>query len=127
MDNHSKIKYDLLGEPIGTASNKLRKMVLFQLIRKAGLDNCFQCGEVIDNIDNFSIEHKVPWQSANDPIKSFYDLDNIAFSHLHCNISNARKEKAGHGHIRTYINGCRCLECRAVNAERVRRQSHFGD
>jgi len=90
-DSNNQNKYNLLGEPIGTASNKLKKAILFNLARKLGLDICFHCNEKIESVDNFSIEHKIPWQSSRNPIESFYDLDNIAFSHLHCNISSARK------------------------------------
>lgn len=93
MDKNNKTKFDLLGEPIGTASNKLRKAIIFEMMQKLERDTCFQCGEEIESVDDLSIEHKVPWQSAEDPIKSFYDLDNIAFSHIHCNI------RAGNKHV----------------------------
>jgi hypothetical protein len=91
MNNGNKYKYNLLGEPIGTATAKLRKSILFKLIQMLDLDICFQCGKKIETVDDFSIEHKVPWQSANNPRDTFYDLNNIAFSHLHCNITNANK------------------------------------
>jgi hypothetical protein len=38
-----------------------------------------------------SIEHKEAWMGAADPLASFFDLENIAFSHLSCNCSAASK------------------------------------
>jgi hypothetical protein len=91
MDRNNKTKFDLLGEPIGTATAKLRKTILFKLIQETNKDICFQCGERIESVDDLSIEHKVPWQSSNNPKQAFYDLDNISFSHLHCNIQSANR------------------------------------
>jgi len=85
MNDGNKNKDRLLGEPHGTASNRLKKMILFSLLVKAGTNICFQCGENIEKVEDLSIEHKEPWMIAKNPIQSFYDLDNIAFSHLLCN------------------------------------------
>jgi len=90
MSNNEN-KYKLLGEPHGTAVAKLKKSLLFKFVKELNLDTCFRCGEKIDDISNFSIEHKIDWQSAKNPIETFYDLDNIAFSHLKCNIVSANK------------------------------------
>jgi uncharacterized protein YnzC (UPF0291/DUF896 family) len=92
MNRNNKIKYDLLGEPFGTASAKLRKALLFQMAQELNRDICFRCKEKIDDISNFSIEHKIAWQSSENPIETFYDLNNIAFSHLDCNIAAANKK-----------------------------------
>lgn len=114
MDRSNKKKNDQLGMPVGTASNRLRKMIIFDYVQKCGHDKCFQCGEKIDNIDNFSIEHKVPYLDSEDPVKLFFDIDNIAFSHLSC---NSRASRPGerfvkeHGTFISYNNGCRCDEC----------------
>ena len=86
MNNSNKKKYDLLGVPFGTANNKLRKLILFDLIKKLGYDVCFQCGKKIEYAEELSIEHKIPWQSSDRPIEMFFSLENIGFSHLHCNI-----------------------------------------
>jgi hypothetical protein len=67
-----------------TATNKLRKQVLFKYVRMAGHDVCYRCGEVISNVDDFTIDHKNPWL-YEDP-NLFWDLDNISFSHRKCNI-----------------------------------------
>ncbi len=82
----NRIKNRLLGMPHGTASNRLRKMLLWQMIQEARRNYCFRCNTRIDSIDDLSIEHKKPWQSAPDPKARFFDLTNIAFSHLRCNI-----------------------------------------
>lgn len=92
MNNNNKIKSKLLGMPFGTASGRLRKAILFNLVQKLEEDICFRCGEKIENIDNFSIEHKEAWQKTDNPVESFFDLDNIAFSHLRCNIIAGEKK-----------------------------------
>ena len=57
------------------------------------LDSCFHCNKNIRNIENFSIEHKIPWLYSSDPRKLFFDLKNIGFSHLSCNIGARRLGK----------------------------------
>jgi len=84
-------KSELLGMPFGTAAGRLRKNVLYQLVCALNLNYCFRCGAEIDTERGLSIEHKEPWQSAENPIEMFFDLDNIAFSHLGCNSSAARQ------------------------------------
>lgn len=86
----SKKKSDLLGENFSTASSKLKKLIMFDLIQKLELDTCYRCSLKIENVETLSVEHTVSWQSADDPVQSFYDLDKIAFSHLKCNISAER-------------------------------------
>jgi len=87
------VKDKLLGMPHGTASNRLRKMILWRMVQELGEDNCFRCGQQIKDVDDLSIEHKEPWQSADDPRAVFFDLENIAFSHLRCNIGEANGTK----------------------------------
>lgn len=82
MDSN-EAKKQFLGMPYGTACGRLRKQLLFKLVRDAKLDTCFQCNEQIETVEEFSIEHKRPWFRANAEL--FWDLDNIAFSHLGCN------------------------------------------
>ncbi len=83
----SQKKNEQLGMPFGTANARLRKNILFSLLARYGENICYQCGEMITSVDQLSIEHKIPWLD-NDP-KLFWDLDNIAFSHLSCNVSAA--------------------------------------
>lgn len=80
---HNKPKNDFLGMPLGTASNRLRKNILFQCVQRLGEDACFKCGDKIETVDDLSIEHKLPW--LNISVELFWDLNNIAFSHLSCN------------------------------------------
>lgn len=86
----SKVKKKQLGCSVGTASNKLRKNLLFSLSQKLAMNVCHRCCQLIESVDDFSIDHKVDWLHSVDPVKLFYDLDNIAFSHLKCNV-NARR------------------------------------
>src|SRR5579863_4171363 len=91
MENNNKNKSILLKMPYGTATNRLRKSIIFMLAGRLGLLTCFRCNKRIENIDDFSVEHKEAWQQASDPEKMFFDLDNITFSHLGCNIRSASK------------------------------------
>lgn len=84
-------KTDQLGIPYGTASHKLRKALMFSMAKELKKDICLHCKVAIENIDEFSIDHIVPWLDSNNPKELFYDLSNIAFSHIKCNISKARK------------------------------------
>jgi hypothetical protein len=52
---------------------------------------CFQCGLPIETIEEFSIEHKEPWQSAANPSEAFFAIENLAFSHFACNVAAATK------------------------------------
>ena len=74
----------------GTASGRLVKDLLWHFIVKADQHNCFRCGSKMTR-ENFSVEHKTPWLHSENPKDMFFDLDNVTFSHLNCNISSARK------------------------------------
>ncbi len=80
----NKRKAAFLGMPHGTAAAKLRKMILWRFIQQCGEDTCFRCKEKIESIDDLSIEHKEPWEGVS--VELFWDLDNIAFSHMKCNV-----------------------------------------
>ena len=80
-----------LGVGQGCANNRLMRKILFNLIKQAGLNVCFQCEEKINLESEFSIEHKTPWFNSTDARSLYFDLNNIAFSHLKCNIGAARK------------------------------------
>ena len=124
MDKGNQKKYDQLGMPHGTAMNRLRKSIMFQMAQELGKDICFRCGEKIDSIESLSIEHKEAWQLSENPYKSFFDLGNIAFSHLHCNISSGSKHYAGHGQRGMYHNGCRCNECQEWKSINNKKYEH---
>lgn len=85
-------KNEQLGMPFGTASGQLRKLILFDLLKKLNKNICFRCGEEISNIEELSIEHIVPWLDSDNPKELFFSLENISFSHLLCNIRAIRKE-----------------------------------
>jgi hypothetical protein len=74
-----------LGMPFGTAAGRLRKKILFQFVQKGNLDICFRCSKKIETDKELSIEHKIEWIDSQDPLKLFFDLDNISFSHQKCN------------------------------------------
>ena len=81
MDKRNKV----LGELYSTARSRLIKMVLFKLLIEYKLNICFRCNKLIEKIEDLSIEHKIGWVNSIDPKKYFYDLENIAFSHIRCN------------------------------------------
>lgn len=75
-------KTQSLGINISTAQARLRKLILFKLVQELGYDICFRCNQKIEKIKDLSIDHKIHW---NGDSELFWDLDNIAFSHLKCN------------------------------------------
>src|ERR1044071_7834832 len=86
-------KSAFLGMPHGTAGNRLRKMILFNLLQRHGENVCFKCAKLIEAADELSIEHKEPWEGVS--VALFWDLENIAFSHLRCNKNHRRKSGGG--------------------------------
>lgn len=91
MSKANEKKFDQLGMAHGTATARLKKTLLWNYIVSAGDNVCHQCGKEILSEGDLSIEHKTPWLDSDDPIKLFFDLDNVAYSHLSCNIAQARK------------------------------------
>ena len=107
-----------LGMDPGTASNRLRKSILFSFAKKLGYAWCYQCATEIKDIDKFTIEHKEPWLDSENPLETFFDLDNIAFSHASCNYGAARYKKAKPcPSVTAYRNGCRCDGCKEERAK----------
>jgi hypothetical protein len=92
VDNNDR-KSNQLGEPLGTANAKLRKLILFWLVTESGKNYCIRCNGLIASVDDLSIDHKEPWLHSEAPRKLFYDLSNIGFSHYHCNIRLARRNR----------------------------------
>ena len=125
MKDYNRKKGQQLGMPHGTAAGRLRKAIMFELLKETGKNVCFQCGKIIEDVSDLSIEHIVPWLDSEDPKGLFFDYGNIAFSHLSCNSSAARKPTKGmitikpHGTGDRYRQGCRCRECtHAATVER---------
>lgn len=86
-------KRQQLGMPAGTAQAQLRKLLLFSLLQELGRNVCCRCGNDIASADDLSIDHKRSWLDSEDPIGLFFDLANVGFSHLSCNIAAGRRER----------------------------------
>jgi hypothetical protein len=127
--NSSNAKKDKqLGMSHGKATHQLRKMIIFNLVQRLGEDVCYRCGKKIENVDELSIEHKIDWLDSSNPVDLFFDLGNIAFSHLNCNVSasyrpTGLRESTPHGRTR-YKAGCRCETCISAQheAQRINRE-----
>ena len=78
-----------LGMNPSTASHRLTKDILFMFVENSRY-KCFHCGGSMSR-DTFSIEHIVPWLDSENPIDLYFDLENISFSHLKCNVKNSRQ------------------------------------
>ena len=77
-----------LGLPIGTASHRLRKMIMFRLAQETERDTCLRCEKKIDSVSEFAIDHKEAWLDVS--VSLFWDLNNIGFSHARCNMLSRR-------------------------------------
>lgn len=87
MSNNGNKNKDMhLGMSYGKAQNILRKNIIFNFVRRCKEDICFRCGEIIETVDELSIEHKIPW--LYEDISLYWNLNNIAFSHIKCNRPN---------------------------------------
>jgi len=102
----------------GTASNRLKKNLLFEFSKRLDMHWCYQCGAEIESCDDFTVEHKTPWLHSEDPKGLFFDIENIAFSHKSCNYSARRIKKAKPCPSTTaYRYGCRCEGCKKAQSE----------
>jgi hypothetical protein len=84
MSDSNQLRAKILGMPFGTACNRLRRMVMFDLLCRHEENFCFKCGKVISTAGDLSLEHREPWQDRGPSL--FWDLGNIAFSHRKCNL-----------------------------------------
>lgn len=119
--NHKETKHKQLGMNYSTASNRLVKDLLFNFIITTGNNCCFRCGEPMER-SNFSIEHKHPWLHSEKPQEMFFDLNNISYSHLKCNVAAARKPVVSCGSVYKYALGCRCASCTKANTDNARKK-----
>jgi hypothetical protein len=92
--NSNQRKARFLGMPHGTAAGKLRKNILFHLLKKHNENVCERCKTLIESVDDLSIEHIKPWENVS--VDLFWDLENIAFSHLHCNRPHVYNSSGAH-------------------------------
>lgn len=112
-----------LGVNKSTAQAILLKDILWKLIQETNQTKCFVCGEEMTR-ETFSIEHKEEWLNKENAKELFFDLNNISFSHLSCNISRSskRKRSAKHGTSTMYNTyKCRCDLCRQAANESKRK------
>lgn len=68
-----------------TASHRLNRTIFHSLLKETGRDSCVRCGASL-SADTFSIEHIKEWLDSEDPIETFFDLNNIDFACKLCNI-----------------------------------------
>ena len=138
MNKSNDKKSKQLGINFSTAQNRLKKKILFMLIKRLKLDECYRCKKLIVESSDLSIDHKKAWLDKY--TRLFWDLGNIAFSHRSCNSSAARfhtksgwkdfehkvgnrEEEEGHYISRTwYDRGCRCDGCK--KAKSLTRRKH---
>lgn len=90
-DKGIRKKSETLGIHYGTAKARLDRDIIFSFISKLNI-KCFRCNGDLDR-ETFSVDHKNPWLIADDPLISFFDLENVAFSHSSCNTKAGRKPK----------------------------------
>ena len=88
----------MLGDKLSTAKSRLNKLLMFELAKKCNMETCFRCGEIIDNFQDFTIDHKESWLLSDEPAKLFYSIENIAFSHAKCNYEVG---------INNYVSNCK--------------------
>lgn len=72
-------------------TSRLRKVLLFELARQLNMLSCYRCLKPIETVDLFSIDHRIDWEHSKSPKEIFFDVENIAFSHLSCNVGAARR------------------------------------
>jgi hypothetical protein len=77
-----------LGINYGTAVARLDRQLLFIFAKRLKMVDCFRCGKAIENLNDFTIEHKEPWLDVS--VELFWDIENIAFSHHRCNSKATR-------------------------------------
>lgn len=78
---------ELLGADYGKLNHQLRSKFIFSLVQRTGRDICYRCGQKIESLDEFSIEHKESYVNKDSETakKLYFDMNNITFSHLSCN------------------------------------------
>lgn len=91
--NSNKNKSLQLGMSNGKATHLLRKQIIFFLVKKCSMNLCFRCGQEITDIKDLSIDHKTDWLYSENPGGLFFDMDNIAFSHLKCNTASSKNKQ----------------------------------
>lgn len=83
-------KNEILGENFSTATNRLKKILLFEMIKENKANYCYRCKKEIIDFLELSIEHKIPWLDSLNPKELFFSTKNISFSHKNCNSKASR-------------------------------------
>src|SRR5271157_75691 len=79
-----------LGMTFGRARVILQRQIFLSLAQATGRDMCYRCGKRIEKWQDLSVDHKQPWLDVSAEL--FWDLNNIAFSHLYpCNARATRQ------------------------------------
>jgi hypothetical protein len=87
-------------------------MLFFSLVKKLELDTCHRCNERITDYKQLSIDHIETWLNKSNDL--FWDINNIAYSHLSCNSAkSASSTENPHPSYVSYSGGCRCDACKA--------------
>jgi hypothetical protein len=120
-------KKQQLGIPFGTACHRLRKIILFNLVKETNRSICHRCGNRIESAEDLSIDHIEPWLDDEQPIEKFFDYSNIAYSHKDCNTAAARHPRryatpedareARRKHTREYMRKTYSTEKRRLKKE----------
>ena len=87
-----------MGKSYQSCVSKLNRQILFSLVQELHKDICHKCNTKIEDIKDFSIEHIIPWQ-VNKSAELFWDIKNISFSHLKCNIPSVYRGRNSHRDI----------------------------
>lgn len=117
----SNKKQQQLGMNPSTASGKLVRDVLWKLVAQTEQDACCKCGEPMSR-ETFSIEHVTPWLDSEDPVGLYFDLENISFSHLRCNIADRRASPHTNDEGRRLAKNKRIRETRVYCKDKRRAQ-----
>lgn len=86
MTKSNKIKCQQLGMTYGRARAILSKSIIFALAQNSKMDICIRCNRRIKDVNDFTVDHKQDWLYAVNPLQTFFDLDNVGFSHGKCNL-----------------------------------------
>lgn len=107
---------------------------MLEMASRLAMDFCFRCGEQIKSPEDLSVDHKVDWIDSPDPIQTFFDVGNLAFSHRHCNRPRHRS-KCPNGHEKDGRGRCAACQRKAnlrywhesgsAEKRRIKRNSQF--
>lgn len=114
MENKKK----QLGMEPSKARYQLIKMIVYDFICKEHIV-CYRCKSEM-SLDDYSIEHKKPWLHSENPLELYFDLANVTFSHLQCNVEARRHIKNNtikHGLPIYNKYKCRCNVCKLAKSQ----------